>query len=174
MIPLPTNPSSPQYFSDRQGAGGHDAVLRFCPTKESGYVTIIVVVILGLLALFAARQATVSTVNSLRTVTVAQSGVMSVYAAEVVLREALEVRPFGATSWVTEVPSVNQGTDGRSYSASYCVQSTSDADQFKVFARAEQGQFKAVVSQHVNVRDDKPYLVPGTWTDTELPTSCDD
>ena len=173
MIPLPTNSSLSAFFSARQDVGGGNLVLKFCPTRESGYVTIIVVVILGLLALFAARQATVSTVNSLRTVTVAQSSVMSVYAAEVVLREALEVRPFGATNWV-DGTSVDQGTDGRSYAASYCVQSTSDADQFKVFARAEQGQFKAVVSQHVNVRDGKPYLVPGTWTDTELPTSCDD
>ena len=174
MIPLPTNSSLSAFFSARQDVGGGNLVLKFCPTRESGYVTIIVVVILGLLALFAARQATVSTVNSLRTVTVAQSSVMSVYAAEVVLREALEVRPFAATSWESGT-AVNQGTEDREYSASYCViQSTSDAAQFKVFARAVQGQFKAVVSQHVNVRDGKPYLVPGTWTDTELPTSCDD
>ena len=174
MIPLPTKSSLPSISFATQESSGHNLLPTFCPTRESGYVTIIVVVILGLLALFAARQATVSTVNSLRTVTVAQSSVMSVYAAEVVLREALEVRPFAATTWV-DGTSVSQGTNDREYSASYCVQqSTSDADQFKVFAKAEQGQFKAVVSQHVNVRDGKPYLVPGTWTDTELPTSCND
>lgn len=147
--------------------------MSFRSKTSKGYVTIIVVVILGLLALFAARQATVSTVGSLRTVTVAQSSVMSVYAAEIVLREALEARPFGETKW-TVGTAVSQGTDDRAYDASYCVQTTSDSDQYKVFAKAEQGQFRAVVSQHVNVRSGVPYLIPGTWTDTELPTSCDD
>lgn len=131
------------------------------------------VAVLGLLALFAARQATVSTVSSLRTVTVAQSSLMSVYAAEVAMREALEIRPFGETNW-TAGTAVSQGTGDRVYAVSYCVQITSDPDQFKVFAKAEQGQFGAVVSQHVNVRSGDPYLIPGTWTDTELPASCDD
>lgn len=141
--------------------------------RQRGYVTIIVVVILGLLALFAARQATVSTVSALQSVTVAQSSVMSVYAAEVALREALEVRPFGVTTWASG-SSVSQGNDDRSYDTEYCVEATSDGDQFRVFARAVQGSFKATVSQYVNVRDDGiPRLIPGTWTDTELPLSCD-
>ena len=133
--------------------------------SSRGYVTIFIVVVLGLLALFAARQATVATVGALRTVTVAQSNIISIYAAEVAMVEALEtVNPFAATGW-TSGSTVNQGS--RAYTTNYCVTATSASDQFRVFARAEAGAFKATISQYVIVRDNTPYLIPGTWTDTD-------
>lgn len=143
---------------------------------DSGFVTIFIVAVIGLLSLLTLRQATVMSVSALQGSAAAQSTTISLYAAEVVMAEALS--SFSGASlaqWQSGADVVvGQGSSvERTFTARFWIEQpdSSESTQYRIFAQASSGQISATVSQYVNFRGGVAYVIPGTWTDMEVPSS---